>query len=73
MRLDEHKLREAAAIANAPTLLMVLVAPTGERRWLADPYRPSTGRGLDDDDTGGLPEQVQAPTRSLVTEEACCS
>ncbi|MEA3216397.1 MAG: 4-hydroxyacetophenone monooxygenase, partial [Acidimicrobiia bacterium] len=38
----EHKqqFEEAVAIANIPTLLMVLVQLTGDTRWLEDPYKP---------------------------------
>jgi 4-hydroxyacetophenone monooxygenase len=34
---EEQRLAEAVAIANIPTLLMVLVQLTGELRWLEDP------------------------------------
>ena len=54
---DEHALYAAAvAIANVPTLLMVLVQLTGDRRWLAETYRPLRSRGLSDNDSGGLPD-----------------
>ncbi|MGV9674004.1 flavin-containing monooxygenase [Nocardia sp. NPDC003482] len=56
--------RDAVREANVPTLLMVLVHLTGDRRWLADPYRPTRGRGLDENDSGGLPESVQDEIRS---------
>ncbi|MET8354231.1 MULTISPECIES: NAD(P)/FAD-dependent oxidoreductase [unclassified Micromonospora] len=52
-------LREALAEANIPTLLMVLVQLTGDRHWLADPYRPQRTKGMSDNDTGGLPPEVQ--------------
>lgn len=52
-------LRGALAEANIPTLLMVLVQLTGDRRWLAGPYRPERTKGLSDNDTGGLPPEVQ--------------
>lgn len=55
---------EAVAIANVPTLLMVLVQMTGDLRWLDAPYAPKRGRGLDDNDTGGLPEEIQDEIRS---------
>ena len=53
---EEQQFAEAVAIANIPTLLMVLVQLTGERRWLADPYRPRRPHGMGDNDTGQLPE-----------------
>lgn len=57
------ELRAALDMANIPTLLMVLFQMTGEYRWLEDPYRPTRARGLDDNDSGGLPEAVQAEIR----------
>ena len=56
--------RAAVAIANIPTLLMVLVQLTGDTRWLEPPYAPERGRGLDDNDDGGLPDDVQAEIRA---------
>jgi 4-hydroxyacetophenone monooxygenase len=64
----EQQLRTAVGIANVPTLLMVLVQLTGDLRWLDEPYRPSPGRGLTDNDTGRLPEAVQAEIRSAALE-----
>ncbi|MBC3191744.1 NAD(P)/FAD-dependent oxidoreductase [Pseudonocardia sp. C8] len=60
--------RAAAADANVPTLLMVLVQLTGETRWLDEPYRPVRGRGLDENDTGGLPGAVQDEIRAAAAE-----
>lgn len=55
---------EAMAEANIPTLLMVLVQLTGEQRWLESPYRPQRPRGLSDNDSGGLPDAIQAEIRA---------
>jgi len=60
---DVAQLADAVAIANVPTLLMVLVQLTGERRWLDEPYRPTQGRGLSDNDSGGLPPELQGEIR----------
>jgi 4-hydroxyacetophenone monooxygenase len=57
-------LRRAVASANIPALIPVLVQLTGDRRWLADPYRPTRGRGLSDHDDGGLAPGVQAEIRA---------
>ncbi|AHH17454.1 monooxygenase [Nocardia nova SH22a] len=62
---------DAVADANVPTLLMVLVQMTGERKWLADPYRPARGRGLSENDSGGLPEQIQDEIRRAAAEAIC--
>src|SRR5580693_7526882 len=47
---------------------MVLVQLTGERRWLADPYRPRRPRGMGDNDTGQLSEPIQAEIRDAALE-----
>lgn len=65
---DEARLREAIASANIPTLLMVLVQLTGELRWLEDPYRPTRTRGLEDNDTAGLPEPLQKEIKEAAAE-----
>jgi 4-hydroxyacetophenone monooxygenase len=59
---------EAIAIANVPTLLMVLVQLTGDQRWLDEPYRPQRARGMGDNDSGGLPEPIQAEVRQAALE-----
>ncbi|MCH9675702.1 MAG: NAD(P)/FAD-dependent oxidoreductase [Gammaproteobacteria bacterium] len=65
---DREHFAEAIADANIPTLLMVLVQMTGDRRWLNPPYRPSRGSGLDDNDSGGLSEQAQAEVRAAALD-----
>ena len=45
---------DAIALANIPTLLMVLVQLSGELHWLEEPFRPNRARGLTDHDSGGL-------------------
>ncbi|MFT3853704.1 MAG: NAD(P)/FAD-dependent oxidoreductase [Ilumatobacteraceae bacterium] len=56
-------LETALAAANLPALIPLLVQLTGDERWLAEPYRPTRGSGLDDHDDGGLPPAVQAEIR----------
>lgn len=56
-------LTDALPQANIPTLLMVLVHLTGERRWLDARYQCTRIHGIDDNDSGGLPEDVQAEVR----------
>lgn len=58
----------AVAIANIPTLLMVLAQMTGDPRWLKPPYRPSRSIGLGDNDSGGLPEEIQREVRDAALE-----
>src|SRR3954471_4317770 len=67
-RQDEQVYAEAVAVANIPTLLMVLVQLTGERRWLEPPYRPARARGMSDNDSGGLPEAIQSEIRDAALE-----
>lgn len=54
---------EAIAIANCPTLLMLLVQMTGDLRWLRDPYRPTRTQGIGDNDSGGFPRHIQDEIR----------
>lgn len=59
---DEH-LADAIAVANVPTLACLLVHLTGDRRWIEGDFRPTRTRGLEDNDTGGLPAGVQQEIR----------
>lgn len=61
-------IRRAVADANVPTLLMVLVQLTGDLAWLEDPYRPTRGKGLGENDTGGLPEEIQQQIKDAAAE-----
>lgn len=58
-----ERLAEAVAIANVPTLLLVLKQATGDMKWLEEPYIPRRGKGLDDNDDGGLPPEIQQDIR----------
>lgn len=60
--------RAAVRDANVPTLLMVLVQLTGDQRWLGAPYQPTRGRGLDENDTGGLSEHVRDEIRAAAAD-----
>ncbi len=61
---DEQALRDALEVANLPTLLMVMFQLSGDRRWLADPYRPVRTKGMSDNDTGGFSPEVQDEIRA---------
>ncbi|WP_067671645.1 flavin-containing monooxygenase [Nocardia miyunensis] len=61
--LDDDRLKSALQEANLPTLLLVLTQLTGDDRWLNEPYRPRRGRPLDDNDSGGLPVEIQEEVR----------
>jgi 4-hydroxyacetophenone monooxygenase len=65
---DAKRFAEAIAIANVPTLLMVLVQLTGDLRWMEEPYRPQRSRGMGDNDTGGLPTSIQAEVRQAALD-----
>jgi 4-hydroxyacetophenone monooxygenase len=58
-----EELWDALQVANLPTLLMVLAQLTGDRRWLESPYVPTRTRGMDDNDSGGLPGPIQDKIR----------
>jgi 4-hydroxyacetophenone monooxygenase len=61
-------LAEAMEHANLPTLVAVLHQLTGDRRWLAPPFRPTRSRGMEDNDTGGFPAAVQAEIRGAAVD-----
>jgi 4-hydroxyacetophenone monooxygenase len=65
---DARHLADAIAMANVPTLLMVLVQMTGDLRWLEDKYRTRRARGMNDNDSGGHPEEIQAEVRTAALE-----
>jgi 4-hydroxyacetophenone monooxygenase len=56
---DLDWLDEALSGANIPTLACVLVHLTGQRCWIEGRYVPTRTRGLEDNDSGGLPDAVQ--------------
>ena len=60
---ERKRYEEGIAVANIPTLLMVLVQLTGNLHWLEDPYKPVRSRGNSDNDTGGLSEEIQQEIR----------
>ena len=66
--LDRGSLTSAMESANLPTLVVVLYQLTGDPRWLADPYRPTRGRGMDDNDDGGFAEPVRAEIRAAAVD-----
>ena len=65
---EEQQFKEAIAVANIPTLLMVLVQLSGDKRWLDAPYKPKRPRGVDDNDTGGLSEEIQLEIRAAALD-----
>jgi 4-hydroxyacetophenone monooxygenase len=65
---EERQFTEAVAVANIPTLLMVLVQLTGETHWLEAPYKPKRAVGMSDNNTGGLPEEHQREIREAALE-----
>ena len=66
--LDLDLLCAGIAAGNIPTLLCVLHQLTGEARWLEAPYLPSRSRGLDDNDDGGFPEEIQQEIRAAAQD-----
>jgi 4-hydroxyacetophenone monooxygenase len=54
--------------ASIPVLVMCLAHMTGDPRWLGARYRPERTRGLVDDPTGGLPEDVQTEVRRALRD-----
>ena len=62
------RVAEAVGIANIPTLACLLVQLSGDRGWIEGRYAPTRTRGLEDNDTGGLPTGVQEEIRSAAIE-----
>jgi 4-hydroxyacetophenone monooxygenase len=67
----DSALHEALRHANLPALVPVLFQLTGDARWLHEPYRPSRSRGMDDNDSGGFPDEVAEEIRLAVGEAVC--
>lgn len=61
-------LKDGIANANIPALLMVLYQMTGEPTWLQEPFAPGRSPGLDDNDSGQLPDEVQTQIRTAAEE-----
>ncbi|WP_354697705.1 4-hydroxyacetophenone monooxygenase [Paraconexibacter sp. AEG42_29] len=66
--MDRTRLQHALAEADLPVLLMVLVHLTGETRWIEPPFRPRRDTRIFADETGGLPDDVQAEVRAAALE-----
>lgn len=66
--LDRALLDAGIAAANIPALLLTLVQLTGETRWLEPPYAPQRGKGLDDNDDGGLPDAIADEIRAAARQ-----
>jgi 4-hydroxyacetophenone monooxygenase len=64
----EAEIESAVAIANVPALIMLVYQFTGDERWLDARYAPRRGKGLDDNDTGGLPTATQDEIRAAAVD-----
>ncbi|QSR32213.1 monooxygenase [Nocardioides sp. S5] len=62
-RLARDRVQQAVSQANLPTLLMVLYQLTADDRWLRDPFRPTRGKGMSDNDSGGFSQSDQEMIR----------
>jgi len=61
-------LKDGIANANIPALLMVLYQMTGKAAWLQEPFAPGRSPGLDDNDSGQLPDEIQTQIRAAAEE-----
>jgi 4-hydroxyacetophenone monooxygenase len=61
-------LTDAMEHANLPSLVAVLYQLTGDRRYLADPYRPTRSRGMEDNDPGGFAPEIRAEIRAATVD-----
>lgn len=62
------RVTEAVGLANIPTLACVLLQLSGDRRWIEGRFVPTRTRGLDDNDTGGLPQETQDEIRAAAAD-----
>jgi 4-hydroxyacetophenone monooxygenase len=62
------ELQAALEEAHLPTLLMAMATLSGDDAWLREEWRPAAPRGPAEDNTGGLPESVQADIRAAALE-----
>ena len=62
--LNAGWLTSALSVANIPTLACMLVQLTGDTGWIEGRFVPSRTRGLEDNDDGGLPDEVQDEIRA---------
>ena len=65
---DDAALRDALVAGNIPTLLLVLRTLTGDPRWFEPPFRPSRTIAMNDNDTGGVSEEIQQEIRDAVLD-----
>ncbi|MDX2358636.1 NAD(P)/FAD-dependent oxidoreductase [Dietzia sp. PP-33] len=65
---DRARLRSAVRRGNVPTMLAVLLELTADERWMDPRYQPTRSRGMDDNSTGGLPDEVQAEIQEALVE-----
>ena len=69
-----HKVLDTAALATAVqsadlrVLLMVLFQISGDRRWLAEPFRPARDVSLIADEAAGFPDHIQSEIRAAAVE-----
>ncbi|MBL8645908.1 MAG: monooxygenase, partial [Sphingosinicella sp.] len=68
MGIDYAKLRAGVDHGNIPSLLMCLFQMTGDAKWLEEPFAPKRGKGLDDNDSAGLPDAPQQLIRDAAYE-----
>jgi 4-hydroxyacetophenone monooxygenase len=61
---SDADLKTALAVANIPTLLLVIAQVTEDPTWLDGQFRPTRTVALNDNDTGGLSDDQQAQVRA---------
>lgn len=66
--LNLEKLPAAVKHANVPTLACALVHLTGDSRWIRPPFRYGRVRGMDDNETGDLPIELQNELRAAAID-----
>ena len=67
-QVDWDLLRIGLERANIPALLMLLHQMTGQDKWLNEPFMPKRSQGLDDNDSGQLPDEIQHEIRTAARD-----
>jgi 4-hydroxyacetophenone monooxygenase len=67
-RIDREALATALERANISLLLPILAELTDDLSWVSEPFLPERIRGLVDDPTGGLSEELQQQVRDAALD-----
>jgi 4-hydroxyacetophenone monooxygenase len=64
--MSDHTLHEMLQHASIPALILCLAQITEDDQWLEEPFLPRRDTNLFADESGGLPEEIQAVVRDAM-------